>query len=57
MIELRWVVRDQEKILQYRMATTAIDYSSLPEPGNVVPITKRVYGEWTDIDVVIEGDV
>ena len=57
MIELRWVVRNNEKILQYRIATTAIDYGVLPEPDNVVPITKRVYGEWTDIDIVIEGDV
>lgn len=57
MIELRWVVRNNEKILQYRMINTVTDYSSLPEPGNVVPITKRVYGEWTDIDIVIEGDV
>lgn len=51
MIELRWVVRNNEKILQYRMINDVIDYSVLPEPSNVIPITKKVYGEWTDVEV------
>ena len=48
MFELRWLIRDDAEVLQYRTTITVPDYSSKDH----LPIQK--YTEWQDVPKVIE---
>lgn len=48
MFELRWLIRDEEKVLQYRTTIIVTDYSTEKH----IPIQK--FTEWEDVPIEIE---
>ena len=50
MFELRWLIRDDVEVLQYRTTITVPDYSTKTDDGKYVSIKK--WNEWQDVPTV-----
>jgi hypothetical protein len=50
--ELRWLERETERILQYRVKESITDYGSPRQDGG--HDVHRTWSEWTDVPVVVD---
>jgi hypothetical protein len=49
-IELRWYIKDSEKVLQYRYQTKVLNYSFITD--EITFPTVNSWSEWIDVPIV-----